>query len=241
LFLIDLNRSVYESIVEDPSLPVPVNISHIRALFKYTPEVRRKIWKEVCDTDLTITEDLVTLFMKRHESGIPFKNIQNEFYTPKSIITAAKKVIGKSIFDLDPASCDFANNYHDDGIARIIFDESTNGLTQHWFGDVWLSPPIFTTISPITTSSSSTSSSSSSSSKRKSSSGQQVWFELSEKKFLSKEVNSVFILLRVDFSSLWFHRSLNYPHVFFSTALNFQYPTGKEKLATDTSYYLVYL
>lgn len=62
--------------------------------------------------------------------------MNNEWYTPTYIIEAAKEVMGG--IDLDPASCDLAN---DSVGAERYFTEKDNGLDKEWFGRVWLNPP----------------------------------------------------------------------------------------------------
>ena len=46
-------------------------------------------------------------------------------------------ILGKE-FDLDPASSSFANELHNDLLADVFYDESFDGLSRPWFGDVWL-------------------------------------------------------------------------------------------------------
>ncbi|KND04173.1 uncharacterized protein SPPG_01607 [Spizellomyces punctatus DAOM BR117] len=215
------SASVYESLVEDSSLPVPVNISHIRSLHKFPAEVRRFIWKQVCESGQTITEEHVVAMTVKYETGISFTDLNNELYTPKEIITAGKHVINKSTFDLDPASCHFANDLHDNHVARHIYDEVTNGLTQPWHGDIWLSPPLGTDPDGA--------------------SRQSRWFLTAESKFLTGEITSAMVLLKVDFGSPWFLRVQAYPHCLFHTKLSFSTPTGREKCLQDESHVLVYM
>lgn len=66
----------------------------------------------------------------KHNSG------NAEWYTPEHIIKAARIVLGR--IDLDPASCAFANKSVQ---AETFFDEERDGLSQSWFGRVWLNPP----------------------------------------------------------------------------------------------------
>ncbi|KAI9105270.1 hypothetical protein DFS34DRAFT_598763 [Phlyctochytrium arcticum] len=157
----------------------------------------------------------------KYETGISFTDLNNELYTPKEIITAAKHVVGKAIFDLDPASCCFANDLHPSQLAQHIYDEVTNGLNQAWHGDIWLSPPLGTDPDGA--------------------SRQSRWFLTAESKFLTGEISSAMVLLKVDFGSPWFLRVQAYPHCLFHTKLSFSTPTGREKCLQDESHVLVYM
>ncbi|KAI9208745.1 uncharacterized protein BJ171DRAFT_565207 [Polychytrium aggregatum] len=215
------SASVYESIIEDPSLPVPANISHIRSLHKFPPEIRRFIWKQVCDSGLTITEEHVVAMTVKYETGVSFSDLSSELYTPKEIIQAAKQVIGCGCFDLDPATCHFANDLHANQIAREIYDEALNGLNRAWKGHVWLSPPQGCDQEGI--------------------SKQSRWFFMAEQKYLAGEITSCFVLLKVDLGNSWFDAVTNYPHCFFASRLIFLTPTGREKILQDESHVIVYL
>ena len=61
---------------------------------------------------------------------------ENEWYTPIEFIDAAKKVMGK--IDLDPASSDIANKTVG---ASEYFTKEDDGLSQEWYGKVWMNPP----------------------------------------------------------------------------------------------------
>ncbi|KAJ1343343.1 hypothetical protein BSLG_002369 [Batrachochytrium salamandrivorans] len=179
---------VYESITEDKSLPIPINISHVRSLHKYSPEVRRYIWKKVTESNQTITEENVVAMTIKYETGVSFTELNNELYTPKEIIRAAKGVIGLEVFDLDPASCAFANGLHPSDIAQQIFTETENGLSKEWHGHVWLSPPSGVDDAGLLR--------------------MKQWFFQAESKYLSGEITSCHILLRIDMQSDWFLRAL---------------------------------
>ncbi|HEU5375521.1 MAG TPA: DNA N-6-adenine-methyltransferase [Ktedonobacteraceae bacterium] len=60
----------------------------------------------------------------------------NEWFTPPSIIRAAKEVMGE--INLDPASCVAANAFVQ---AERFYSKEDNGLLLPWFGNVWLNPP----------------------------------------------------------------------------------------------------
>lgn len=61
---------------------------------------------------------------------------ENEWYTPDEYLDYARQVLGS--IELDPASTPEANTRVQ---AENIFTLADNGLTQDWYGRVWLNPP----------------------------------------------------------------------------------------------------
>lgn len=64
------------------------------------------------------------------------QSLSNEHYTPPEYIEAARAVLGT--IDLDPASCDEANEAVK---ATEYFSEEDDGLNQKWSGNIFLNPP----------------------------------------------------------------------------------------------------
>lgn len=61
---------------------------------------------------------------------------KTEWYTPPHIVDRAKLLMGG--IDLDPASSELANKYIG---AKKIFTIDDDGLSQKWFGRVWMNHP----------------------------------------------------------------------------------------------------
>lgn len=73
--------------------------------------------------------------MKKNEL-IMHSSVTWEHFTPRKYVEAARETMGR--IDLDPASCVGAQ---ETVYARRFFDKSEDGLSQEWFGKVWLNPP----------------------------------------------------------------------------------------------------
>jgi hypothetical protein len=214
---------VYESLLEDPSLPRPTNISHIRSLHKYSPHERRCIWKMVTQTGQTITEELVVHTTSLFQSGIAFTELKNEFYTPKQIMEAALKTTPNGVFDLDPATSLYCNQGRGMMIAQTIYTESDNGFHRQWFGNVWLSPPVVDAESSNT--------------------GRNIpseWFHLAEIKYFGEEIESCLVLLKMERNTTWFQRVFQYPHCILKEEIQFENPIGKHTVI-DSHFVVVYL
>jgi phage N-6-adenine-methyltransferase len=109
---------------------------------------RRRVaeWSEIRDAGPEVVEGAIAEALDegrapskaditRHVRGT-FGTGENEWYTPKDHLAAAREALGA--IDLDPASSAIAQQ---EVRAADFFDKETNGLVQEWRGNVWLNPP----------------------------------------------------------------------------------------------------
>ena len=107
----------------------------------YVAELKKIIAKapsllaEIKAGKLTIPEAQKQLGFKQSTAAMVSAE-SNEWYSPKTYIEAARKVLGK--IELDPASCAKANRVVK---AKQHFTEQDDGLAHEWIGQVFLNPP----------------------------------------------------------------------------------------------------
>ena len=63
-------------------------------------------------------------------------NQNDEWYTPKHVLERVRTVMGG--IDLDPASCDIAQNWVK---AEKYYTKEDDALKRHWYGHVFMNPP----------------------------------------------------------------------------------------------------
>lgn len=105
------------------------------------PEIVKEAIQEARDNDDIVSRAFVLEKIKQakeeqHKPHISFNSGNNEWYTPKEFIDAARLVM--ETIDLDPASSEIANETVQ---AEKIYTADDNGLACPWFGNVWLNPP----------------------------------------------------------------------------------------------------
>ena len=100
------------------------------------------------NNDLTVPEALNLLnqppSLQNEIPHVAHNSGNNEWYTPKEYIDAAREVMGN--IDLDPASSVLANE-----IIKVdkYYTIDNNGLNHEWKGKVWLNPPYAGELIPL--------------------------------------------------------------------------------------------
>ena len=135
----EIQREAWAQVVEEtkgnPQSITAKKVSAIAEEWKPVNEELKQAKKEPlfqADSEKEIIERAKQnkLIHVSHNSG------NNEWYTPSRYIESARIVMGG--IGLDPATSEIANERVK---ADCIFTEKTNGLTQVWFGNIWMNPP----------------------------------------------------------------------------------------------------
>lgn len=127
----------------------------------------------------------------------------NEWYTPRAYIDAVIILMGA--IDLDPASSKQANETVG---AADIFTIDDDGLTQDWYGRVFLNPPYGRD------------------------NGQENWSRKLVEEFAAGNVTEAVLLVNAVTDTKWFQRLWNYPICFTDHRISFYKSNGNEDRPT---------
>lgn len=114
----------------------PKQVERFQTIAKH-PEAVEQAKAEAREQDEVVTRSAVLQKIEEKKKPHVTNNSKDdEWYTPKEYIEAARSVMGS--IDLDPASNDFANKTVK---AERYYTEKENGLLQRWYGNIWMNPP----------------------------------------------------------------------------------------------------
>lgn len=100
------------------------------------PDAVRAAMAKARESGDIVSQSAVLKEIKKSKIPILQNSGNNERYTPKEYIDAAREVLGN--IDLDPASSELANEVVK---ADNIYTAEDDGLIQEWYGNIWLNPP----------------------------------------------------------------------------------------------------
>lgn len=133
-----------------------------------------------------------------------------EWYTPSEIIEAARLTMGS--IDLDPASCDTAN-------ARVCagryFTQVDDGLSQPWFGNVWMNHPF--------------------------GSNNRLWISKLVSEYEAVHISQACCICFASTSERWFQPLLAYPVCFVSPRVNYLLADGTKAKGVTKGSCVTYL
>lgn len=129
-------------------------------------------------------EEITTVGLLRYFAMLHVSDNSYEWYTPLVYIDAAREVMGS--IDLDPASCDEAQEVVKAGKYYTIDDD---GLSQPWFGNVFLNPPY--NMPHV-----------------------EQFVDRAINEYVTRRINSAIVLVNNATDTGWFHRLLENPVCF---------------------------
>ena len=135
-----------------------------------------------------------------------------EYYTPGTIVEAARVALGGTIF-LDPASCPIANERVG---AAMFYTKEDDGLQLPWFGTVWMNHPFGRGVNA-------------------------VWVSKLVESYESGDVLAACCITWASLSETWFRPLLAYPHCIPYGRIHYMQPDGTVKRGANKGSVVTYL
>lgn len=203
----------------------PQSERQTRPLTNLEPEQQSEVWQRAVESapngkvtashvESTRDEYLAEISPNEHGRQILHQSNSNEWYTPRKYIQAVYDVLG--YIDLDPASCEKANQTIK---AHKYFSKNDDGLSQEWYGQVFLNPPY---------------------GKTGGKSNQGTWSKYLINEFENGDVDEAVLLVNATPSDKWFAPLWNYPICFTNHRIQFYNQNGEANQATHSNCF-VYL
>ena len=139
----DETKEILSPIGYKDSVDLPINETQVRPLTQLEPDQQREAWQEAVRTapDGKVTGAHVQKVVneikgndRESKHAVHFSSETPEWYTPPDIINRVVNAFG--VIDLDPCSPLIPNVP-----AVQCFTKDDNGLSQEWFGRVYMNPP----------------------------------------------------------------------------------------------------
>lgn len=196
---------------------MPVTERQVRPLTSLEPEQQREAWITAVETapDGKVTaahvQSIVDSIKEPEKRPVSYhvSDDSYDWYTPIDCIEAARVVLGN--IDLDPASSKAAQEAIK---ADVYYTKELDGLSQPWFGRVWLNPPYNM---PLI----------------------EQFVERVVGGYESGEIDAAIVLTNNSTDTGWFHRLIDYPVCF--TRGRLQFWNGDDRLATRQGQAIFYL
>lgn len=200
--------------ISDPLHEQPLNLEQVKPLNKLKePQEQREAWQMAVESAANgrITArhvEAAVQAIKQVEQGSQSRRIlhsseSNEWYTPRQYIEAARELMGA--IDLDPASSELANETIGAGYIYTIDDD---GLTQSWYGRIFLNPPYGRD------------------------NGQEIWSGKLIEEYEAGRVKEAILLVNAVTDTKWFQRLWNYTICFTDHRISFSKPSGDQDRPT---------
>jgi hypothetical protein len=142
----------------------------------------------------------------------------DQWYTPKKFTDAAKRVFGGKI-DLDPASCQLANDICVQ--AENFFTVENDGLSQDWYGSVFCNPPYGRGANNR--------------------SNQDIWSEKIVDEYKKGNIEQGILLVNAATAQKWFQKLWEFPICFVTPRIKFVDRFGDESKSPGHPSVFVYI